>query len=229
MIHHTDQEKILITMVDKENICSYCKVKACIHGNMNDAPKFCPTISYAELLEEAKHKLKENENLRTAQNVARTWQNLGKRSRIEMLILFAKFEGFRKLGLAFCASLGEEARFFTNLLLNEGFEVASVCCMCGALSSEDVELPEKDKYLGNLVGSRQPQCNPIGQAMLLNAQKCDLNILLGHCVGDDTLFIKHSHAPVTVLAVKDLALAHNPLKALDTTTEIGKRLNFSKP
>ncbi|KJS88133.1 MAG: metal-binding protein, partial [Peptococcaceae bacterium BICA1-8] len=34
------------------------------------------------------------------------------------------------------------------------------------------------------------------------------------CVGHDSLFIKYSHAPVTVLAVKDRVLAHNPLAAL---------------
>jgi uncharacterized metal-binding protein len=33
-------------------------------------------------------------------------------------------------------------------------------------------------------------------------------------VGHDTLFIKCSKAPVTVFAVKDRVLAHNPIAAL---------------
>ena len=59
-----------------------------------------------------------------------------------------------------------------------------------------------------------PMCNPIAQAKLLNEEKTDFNIVLGLCVGHDTLFFKSSEAPVTVLAVKDRALAHNPLGAL---------------
>ncbi len=57
-------------------------------------------------------------------------------------------------------------------------------------------------------------CNPIGQAIALNNAHTDLNIILGLCVGHDTLFIKHSKAPVTVMAVKDRVLGHNPMAAL---------------
>ena len=39
-------------------------------------------------------------------------------------------------------------------------------------------------------------------------------MLLGLCVGHDSLFMKHSVAPVTVLAVKDRVLGHNPLAAI---------------
>ncbi len=57
-------------------------------------------------------------------------------------------------------------------------------------------------------------CNPIGQALVLNKEKTDLNIILGLCIGHDILFTQHSAAPVTTLAVKDRVLAHNPLGAL---------------
>ena len=57
-------------------------------------------------------------------------------------------------------------------------------------------------------------CNPIAQAELFNQQKTDFNIDLGLCVGHDTLFFKYSEAPVTVFAVKDRVLAHNPLGAI---------------
>lgn len=161
-----------------------------------------------------------------AQDVARTWKDYGKLTRVEETVLYAKLRGFKKLGLAFCVGLSGEAELMTNLLLNEGFDVASVCCMCGTLSSDDVDLPEEDKIMA---GARQPMCNPIGQATLLDGEGCELNILLGLCVGDDTLFIKHSKAPVTVLAVKDRVLAHNPLGALHTAKHIYTRLNVRKP
>ena len=57
-------------------------------------------------------------------------------------------------------------------------------------------------------------CNAIGQAIVLNEAHTDLNILLGLCVGHDSLFIKHSDAPITVFAVKDRVLCHNPLAVI---------------
>jgi uncharacterized metal-binding protein len=57
-------------------------------------------------------------------------------------------------------------------------------------------------------------CNPIYQAKLLNHEKTDFNILLGLCVGHDSLFFKHADAPTTVLAVKDRVTGHNPLAAI---------------
>jgi len=57
-------------------------------------------------------------------------------------------------------------------------------------------------------------CNPISQAEVLNAADTDFNILLGLCVGHDSLFLKYSKALVTVFAVKDRVLGHNPLGAI---------------
>ena len=57
-------------------------------------------------------------------------------------------------------------------------------------------------------------CNPIGQARLLAEARTELNVLMGLCVGHDSLFFRHSEAPVTVLAVKDRVLGHNPLAAV---------------
>ena len=59
--------------------------------------------------------------------------------------------------------------------------------------------------------SKEIMCNPIGQALLVNQEKTEFNILLGLCVGHDTLAIKYLDAPCTVLAVKDRVTGHNPL------------------
>lgn len=213
-------------MADQQIVCSYCARKRCFRGDLSQAPEFCPSVVRAELIEEAKASLKDPENQQMAQDVARTWKDYGKLTRVEETVLYAKLRGYRKLGLAFCVGLSQEAELFTNLLFNEGFEVVAVCCMCGALSSEDVALPEEEKILP---GYRQPMCNPLGQAAVLDAEGCELNILLGLCVGDDTLFIKHSKAPVTVLAVKDRVLAHNPLGALYTSRNFYTRLKTRPP
>jgi uncharacterized metal-binding protein len=209
-------------MADKKILCSYCETKGCYRGNLSKAPDFCPSVTRPDYIKESKNKLQDPENQKMAQDVARTWKDYGKLTRIEETALYAKLRGYRKLGLAFCVGLPNEAELLTNFLVNEGFDVVSACCMCGTLTSEDVALPEEDKILP---GQRQPMCNPIGQATILNGEGCDLNILLGLCVGDDTLFIKHSKAPVTVVAVKDRVLANNPLGALYTAGSFYRRMN----
>ena len=63
-------------------------------------------------------------------------------------------------------------------------------------------------------GTYESICNPIGQAMYLNEEKTDFNVVVGLCVGHDSLFFKYSEAPTTVFAVKDRVLVHNPLAAI---------------
>jgi uncharacterized metal-binding protein len=212
--------------MSKQIQCSYCAKKNCFAGDLSQTPDFCPSKLNPGLMAEAKEMLKDPDKRKMAQDVARTWKDYCKLTRVEETVLYARLRGFKKLGLAFCVGLSQEAELFTNLLINEGFEVVSVCCMCGALSSDDVGLPEEDKIVP---GFRQPMCNPIGQASVLDDNGCELNILLGLCVGDDTLFIKHSQAPVTILAVKDRVLAHNPLGALYTSRHIYTRLKTKRP
>jgi uncharacterized metal-binding protein len=50
--------------------------------------------------------------------------------------------------------------------------------------------------------------------LVLNEEKTDFNILVGLCVGHDSLFFKFSEAFTTVLIAKDRLLAHNPAAAL---------------
>lgn len=207
-------------------LCSWCAKKRCFMGDLSRAPENCPSITRADIIDRAKEELQKTENSEMAQAVAKTWKEYGKLTRVEETLEYARIRGFKKLGLAFCVGLSEEAEKFTNLLINSGFEVAAICCMCGAMSSDDVGLAEDDKIVP---GFRQPMCNPIGQAAILDAEGCELDILLGLCVGDDTLFIKHAKAPVTVLAVKDRVLAHNPLAALYTSKHIYTRLNVRRP
>jgi uncharacterized metal-binding protein len=87
----------------------------------------------------------------------------------------------------------------------------SVICKNGSIPKEYLKIKDSEKVRP---GTYEPMCNPIGQATLLNNAHTDLNIILGLCVGHDTLFIKYSKAPVTVFAVKDRVLAHNPIAAL---------------
>jgi uncharacterized metal-binding protein len=213
-------------MTKIEMQCVNCTKQNCLIGEMVDVPSFCPSKLAPETLKAAAAQLKNPLYEQMTHAVAKTWKGLADKSRIEMTIDYAKIRGYQRLGLAFCVGMAYEAEMLSNVFMHEGFQVMSVCCMCGGTSSDDVNLPEADKVVPD---GRQPMCNPIGQAMLLDQFGSELNIVLGLCVGDDVLFIRQSKAPVTVIAVKDYRLAHNPLGALYQSKSPISRLNTSRP
>jgi uncharacterized metal-binding protein len=134
------------------------------------------------------------------------------RPRIKELIEFAKLTKAKKLGVAFCAGLSDEAARTVAVLEEAGFTVASVRCKCGAI--DKTELGVAKQYKIGDSARFEAACNPIVQAWLLNEAGTDINILVGLCVGHDMLFTMHSKAPVTTLIVKDRLLGHNPVIAL---------------
>jgi uncharacterized metal-binding protein len=139
-----------------------------------------------------------------------------KNPRILELIQFAEKCGYKKLGLAFCVGLRSEARTLTEILENHGFEVVSVCCKVGAIAKESIGIKPEEKIGG--AENWESMCNPIAQAEILNSEQVDLAVLLGLCVGHDTLFIRYCQRPVTVIAVKDRVTGHNPLATLYTSS-----------
>ena len=142
-------------------------------------------------------------------------------TRIEEVCRFAERAGFRRLGLAFCSGLLREAAVLDEILTAHGFDVVSVVCKVGAVPKEELGLGDADKIRP---GGFESMCNPIGQAELLNRAGTQLNLLLGLCVGHDSLFLRHAAAPCTVIAVKDRVLGHNPLAALYTSGSYYRRL-----
>lgn len=132
-------------------------------------------------------------------------------TRLEEIIQFSRMAGFTRLGLAFCVGLRKEAAEVAKIFKQAGFVVESVMCKTGSTPKEFLGIRDEQKVRP---GQFEPMCNPIAQAHILNRAGTELNVLLGLCVGHDSLFIKYSAAPVTVLAVKDRVLAHNPLGAV---------------
>ena len=139
-----------------------------------------------------------------------------KNPRILELIQFAEKCGYKKLGLAFCVGLQNEARTLTDILENNGLEVVSVCCKVGAVAKESIGIKPEEKIRG--AQNWESMCNPIAQAEILNAEKVDLAVMLGLCIGHDTLFIRYCQRPMTVIAVKDRVTGHNPLAPLYTSS-----------
>lgn len=145
----------------------------------------------------------------------------GKATRVEEIVLFAKRIGAQRIGVATCRGLIEEARIFVKVLRAKGLEPYTVVCKVGSVDKREIGVSEearlqKDAY--------EAMCNPVLQARLLNEKQTELNVLVGLCVGHDTLFIRHSAAPVTTLIVKDRVLCHNPVAALYTSNTYYKRL-----
>jgi len=134
------------------------------------------------------------------------------RPRIKEIIEFGKLVHAKKLGVAFCAGLHDEAARIVTILEKAGFTVASVRCKCGAVDKTKLNVAKEYKIGGPL--KFEAACNPIVQAKLLNNAGTDINIIVGLCVGHDMLFTMNSKAPVTTLIVKDRLLGHNPAIAL---------------
>lgn len=201
--------------------CADCMIRACELGDQEKLPKNCP-IRNQEVVE-ASFEVYGKEEFHKFYLVSAEVEAAGytKWPRLKETIEFAKRMGYRKLGLAFCAGLAEEAHVVAKLLRSHGFDVVSVICKAGSIPKERVGIPDEMKVEP---GTYEPMCNPVGQAMLLNEQKTEFNIALGLCVGHDSLFCRHSDALVTTLVAKDRALGHNPCAAIYTAESYMKKM-----
>ena len=143
------------------------------------------------------------------------------KSRIEEVMEFANRMGYSRLGVAYCGGVQFEAGILVPILENRGFEVVSVQCKCGSVPKEDLGIKDWEKVSP---GNFEAMCHPIAQAQILNAHNTDLNILVCLCVGHDSLFLKQSHAPCTVLAAKDRVYGHAPLMAVYQSKSYHRRV-----
>jgi uncharacterized metal-binding protein len=203
--------------------CAVCRVQACREEPGSKAyPRFCPMSDDVQALSEARGAYVVLETRELAQAAART-EAAGycKETRVEEVMSFARRLGINRLGIASCIGLIREARLLHDILEANGFEVFSVCCKVGSIPKEEIGLADDEKIRP---GRFEALCNPIGQAKLLNAAGTGLNVLVGLCVGHDSLFFWHSEAPVTVLVAKDRVTGHNPVAALYTSHSYYQRL-----
>lgn len=188
-----------------------------------DASKGCPTLTRKEVLADANaeyeipdvREFARQASIQEAECYAnreqRPYVMQPSKTRIVEICEFSKKMGYERLGLAFCIGLVKEAAVVEDILKTHGFEVVSVMCKAGRTSKQSIGIQEKEKIFQ---GRDEAMCNPIYQAKLLNYEKTDFNVIIGLCVGHDSLFFKYAEAPITVLAVKDRVTGHNPLAAI---------------
>lgn len=201
--------------------CTDCGVLNCSKRN-STYPEFCLTAALSE--EELDEVVKLYKNNRENHKIAIASAEVegafyGKYTRVEEIMEVAKRIGAKKIGIATCVGLIEESRIFARILRLNGFEPYGVACKVGSVNKTDIGLDEKYTCVtGNVM------CNPIMQAKLLNKEKTDFNVVVGLCVGHDSLFYKYAKALTTTLVTKDRVLAHNPVGALYQSRAYYKRL-----
>jgi len=193
--------------------CTECESRVCRGQDISKAPDNCPMRWQKSPGEVGLAKITSDPAiLNIAQNSARVEAvGYGRWTRLEETMEFAKRCGFKRLGVAFCSGLFNEATIVANIFKANGFEVFAACCKCGGVAKEEVGLTDAEKVRP---GNHENMRNPIGQAHVLNEQGTDFNVVVGLCVGHDSLFLMHSKAPATVLIAKDRVLAHNPAGAI---------------
>lgn len=206
--------------------CALCQVRACsAEPGTKTFPRFCPTLQEdaEQALKKARARYDDEATRRFALAAAQTEADrYPLETRVEEVMSFARRIGATHLGIASCAGLLREARLLLDILEANGFQVDSVCCKVGTIPKEDVGLLDEEKIHP---GHFEALCNPIGQAEILNAAETQLNIVVGLCVGHDSLFFKYSEAPVTVLVAKDRVTGHNPAAVLYTSNSYYARIS----
>lgn len=123
-------------------------------------------------------------------------------NRVKEIKNFARQAGVKRIGIAHCVSFPKETKAVEEFLSDE-FEVFCVDCKFGQVTKKEMLGCEGKGFM----------CNPAGQAEYLKANRTELNISMGLCVGHDMIFNTKSASPVTVLIVKDQAHRQNPMES----------------
>ena len=193
----------------EEMSCIDCAVKNC--DKMDKTyPEFCLTTNMdQDVYKDAMDCYKEEENHNIMVAAAEVeCDHYCQYTRVEEIMAFAE----RIVGLL------KESRTLAAIFRKRGFTVFGITCKAGSTPKSDVGIPERCNKIGINM------CNPILQAKMLNHAKTDLNVVVGLCVGHDSLFYKYSEAITTTMITKDRVLGHNPAAALYTADTYYKKL-----
>ncbi|WP_138159769.1 DUF1847 domain-containing protein [Peptoniphilus catoniae] len=191
--------------------CSVCGIHVCESGNDDTLPTFCPMVDdevYKEALEVVRSE-KYNKFYKTSTLIERDGYAIWPRVK-ETMVLIDRMK-FKKVGLAFCGGFIKEAKILTKIFKDNGIELTSAMCKTGGVDKTYAGLLEENKISP---GEYEPMCNPVAQAKLLNKAGTEFNIVMGLCVGHDSLFYKFSDALCTTIVVKDRVTGNNPCVAL---------------
>ncbi|MBE6288410.1 MAG: DUF1847 domain-containing protein [Mediterranea massiliensis] len=203
---------------EMQNTCVDCGTQNCKFKNRT-YPEFCPTIHLKD--EDWQWALERYEEGRNHDIMVASaeveYEGYCQWTRVQEIMEFAKKIGAKKIGIAHCIGLINETRIFAKILRANGFEAYAVVCKVAGKSKSSIGIPTECETIGAAM------CNPILQARLLNEAHTDLNVIIGLCVGHDSLFYKYSEAYVTTLVTKDRVTGNNPAAVLYTTHSYYKK------
>ena len=205
-------------MDKKELSCVDCGTQNCKFKDRT-YPEFCLTTNLSqEDAQWAAERYEEDRNHEVMVASAEVeFEGYCQWTRVQEIMEFARKIGAKKIGIANCIGLVNEARIFAKILRANGFEAYSVICKVEGRAKSSMGIPEKCEQIGPAM------CNPILQARLLNQANTDLNVVIGLCVGHDSLFYRYSDAYVTTLVTKDRVTGNNPAAALYTANSYYKK------
>lgn len=206
------------------SMCAYCREESRLcESDTGTAPPFCPMLRFGASLQESAIEYDREDVLRISRMASiQEGEGYGEpakaggrprpvKTRVEEIRELALKLECGRVGVAFCTGLRREAALCCRALEAVDLEVVSVSCKVGRRPKELLGLRDDQKIRP---GRFEAMCNPIGQAEVLNAENTELNVVVGLCVGHDSLFFRYSRAPVTVLVAKDRVTGHNPAAAL---------------
>jgi uncharacterized metal-binding protein len=131
---------------DMSSSCAYClidkKERIClVEGGRG--PKFCPTLNREDAIKGAA-KVYQKEEIREFARQAsiqegecysgrdkKPYTQFPVKPRVQEICEFAHKRGFKRLGIAFCVGMTNEASLLNKILVKQGFEVVSVMCKAG--------------------------------------------------------------------------------------------------
>lgn len=205
----------------QENIspsCVDCGTQNCKFKDRT-YPEFCPTANLREDdLQWALEHYDEGRNHDIMVASAEVeYEGYCQWTRVQEIMEFARKIGARKIGISNCIGLINEARIFARILRANGFEPYAVICKVAGKAKSSIGIPKQCEEIGAAM------CNPILQARLLNEAQTDLNVVIGLCVGHDSLFYRYSEAYVTTLVTKDRVTGNNPTAVLYTANSYYKK------
>jgi len=206
------------TSEEIKHSCTDCGTQNCKFKDRT-YPDFCPTSNLDDAdLQWALERYDEGRNHDIMVASAEVeFEGYCQWTRVQEIMEFARKIGAKRIGIANCIGLINEARTFARILRANGFEPYAIICKVAGKEKSSIGIPKQCEEIGAAM------CNPILQARLLNQAGTDLNVVIGLCVGHDSLFYKYSDAYVTTLVTKDRVTGNNPAAALYTAGSYYKK------
>ncbi len=133
---------------------------------------------------------------------------IGTFSSAEEIVSYARNIGAKKIGITSCSGFLKETREFILHLERHHLESYCVICNIGTPGKDAISLTRRVETDGDIYDAN---CNPALQAYLLDREKTELNVIIGLCAGNDSLFLRHSATPAAHLIINNPDSAVKPL------------------